>query len=331
MKLIDRNDPIATTHRVRPDDEMTPDLCASGARAGSGVHHLRSCYVHQTFKIQVMRPRQGAGNGSRCPVVYVTDGNVVFEMFKSISTLIQMSPNDAPPYILVGIGYPSEAPFAGNRLRVRDFSFPRYPRFTLPEPTFEGVMFPETGTKEIDGGEDFQLFIANELIPFIDNAYETLPDDRTYFGHSGGGVFGLFTLFRKPHLFKNYIISSPALSFHGEMPGGFYYENCDFAFDEAREFIANVKSMTGVNLYMSVGSEEEFEERLSQWRLTSSMLRMAAFLNNSNIPGLRVMTEVLPGETHMTVWPMAFIHGVQAIFGTRRVLNDRHGALAHGK
>ena len=33
------------------------------------------------------------------------------------------------------------------------------------------------------------------------------------------------------------------------------------------------------------------------------------------------MTEVIPGETHMTVWPVAFTHGVQAMLGTRRVVD----------
>ena len=44
---------------------------------------------------------------------------------------------------------------------------------------------------------------------------------------------------------------------------------------------------------------------------------MAALMKSARIAGLEFMTEEFPGETHMTVWPQAFIHGVQAVFGTR--------------
>ena len=44
---------------------------------------------------------------------------------------------------------------------------------------------------------------------------------------------------------------------------------------------------------------------------------MAALLEAARIPGLTLTTEVFPAETHMTVWPMAFIHGVRAVLGKR--------------
>lgn len=283
------------------------------------THTLRSKYVPQTFKIQVMRPARPRGQTSRYPVVYVTDGNVVFEMFKAIAYLLQLSDRDAPPFILVGIGYPSDLPMSGALLRMRDFSFPRFPKFSVPIPPWEGVIVPEDGTHEICGGEDFQQFIAHELIPLIDATYETLPGERTYFGHSGGGVFGLFTLLTRSTLFKNYIISSPALSYHGEAPGGRHYHEYDFALHEVQEFIHSGKSLDGIQLYLSAGAAEDFEPSLAPWRITSSVYRLAALLKSASIPGLELMTEIFPGETHMTAWPLAFIHGVQAILGTRRV------------
>jgi hypothetical protein len=72
--------------------------------------------------------------------------------------------------------------------------------------------------------------------------------------------------------------------------------------------------MQGINLYLSVGSEEEFEPGLQPWQITSSFYRMAQLLKSSAIAGLGLKTEVFHGETHMTVWPMAFIHGIQAVF-----------------
>jgi uncharacterized protein len=277
------------------------------------THLLSSAHVAQTFKIQVAQPARRRGEKTRFPVVYATDGNRVFEMFKGISEIIQISGYDAPRFILVTIGYPSVSPRAGAMLRVRDFTFPGYPRLNPVAPDVEGVLFAEAGTKSLFGAPDFQQFIANELIGFIDDRYDTIPGDRTYFGHSGGGGFGLYTLFTRCELFRNYIVSSPGLSFHGEA-AGIRYDNCEFLLQEAQRFIGTRPKLTDTTLYMSVGSEEEFEPDLAAWQLTSSFYRMSRLLATAAIPGLRLRTEVFERETHMTVWPMAFIHGVQAVF-----------------
>jgi hypothetical protein len=48
-------------------------------------------------------------------------------------------------------------------------------------------------------------------------------------------------------------------------------------------------------------------------------MRLASILKNAAIQGLELMVEAFPGEIHMTVYPIAFIHGVQAVFGLRRI------------
>lgn len=284
------------------------------------THLLRSKHVAQTYKIQVMQPGRKDGDTRRYPVVYITDGNFVFDMFKDLSYLLQLSARDAPPFILVGIGYPSDFTLAGVKLRARDFTFPPYPQWqSLQNIAWDGVLLAEPGSKDFYGGEDFRRFIGTELIPFIDERYATAPGDRTYFGHSGGGFFGLQTLFTQPDMFRNYIVSSPGVIYHGEAPGGAQFENNEFGLAMAREFMARHKSLNGVKLYMSAGAEEEFEPDIAAWRLTSSLTRLAKVLHDGTPAGLELMTEIIPGETHITVWPIAFTHGVQAMLGTRRV------------
>lgn len=279
------------------------------------THLIRSAHVQQIFRIQVMRPTMRKGETSRFPVVYATDGNWTFDALKGISYSMQLSGRDAPRFILVGIGYPSDCPEAGALLRGRDMMFPGYPKFSTTPPPLDGVLVADEGTKDLYGAEEFQRFIETELVQFIDDKYESIPTDRTYFGHSLGGGFGLYTLFTRPELFKNYIISSPGLFFHGETSAGIRYDNYDFVLGYARSFIESGRNVGGIKVYLSAGSEEEFESEYAQWRLTSSTRRMAETMNSAALPGLELFTEVFPGETHMTVWPMAFIHGVQAIFG----------------
>ncbi|MGO8973740.1 MAG: alpha/beta hydrolase [Steroidobacteraceae bacterium] len=271
----------------------------------------------QTYQIQVMRPMQRRGETRRFPVVYATDGNAVFDLFKGLSWLVQAYRQDAPAFILVAIGYPGDSPVTGEILRGRDLTFPGCPNwFDGFEMPWEGVAAPENNTNGFGGAEDFQRFIGEELIPYIDEHYETVPGDRTYFGHSVGGAFGLFTLFTQAQLFNNYILSSPALAYHGETAAGVHYDANDFMLERAREFTTSGRSLTGIRLYMSVGTEEELEPLIANWHFTSSFYRMTALLRMAAIPDLNLMTEVFAGETHATVWPMAFMHGIQAVFAT---------------
>jgi len=282
------------------------------------THLVSSRHVAQTFKIQVMQPVQQRGESSSFPVVYATDGNLTFDMLKGISHILQGTGTDAPRFILVGIGYPGESPMAGAILRGRDFCFEGYPRFLRQRPPLQDVAMPEEGTKQFYGGEDFQAFIADELIPMIDAKYRTTSGDRTYFGHSAGGGFGLYTLLRRPALFRNYIVSSPGLVFHGTSSAGIDYDRYDFALEETRRFIASGQPLDGRRLYLSVGTEEEFETALANWQLTSSCCRLAALLKAAALPGLELRSETFAGETHATVWPLAFMHGIQAVFGVGR-------------
>jgi hypothetical protein len=302
------------------------------------THLIPSKRVAQTFKIQVMRPCRRSDDTRRSPVVYAMDGNWVFDMFKSIAYLIQMSEMDAPPFMLVGVSYPSENPHAGYMLRMRDLTappFPEWPNYAeswqqqVFVPHLEGVLEPEKGTKAFFGADDFQGFLADELIPFIDDSYETIPGDRTYHGHSAGGFFGVYTLFTRSRLFKNYIISSPGLSCHGVSKWGERFDNYDFGLQMLRDFVVSGRSLEGVKVYLSAGADEEFEPVMSVWRITSTVERFAKALREA-MPDLDLMTEIIPGESHKTVWPIGFTHGVQAVFGTRRVSRSLYDQARRG-
>lgn len=273
------------------------------------THFIPSRYVAQTFKVQVMWPARRRGSSQRFPVVYATDGNWAFDMLKGISHILQTHERDAPPYILVGIAYPSDSPRGGVLLRARDLTFEGYPAFDPKPPSFEDVPVAPEGTPVTHGGAAFREFIEHELIPFIDKTYPTLAGERTYFGHSGGGGFGLFTLFTRPALFNRYIVSSANLARQGEPD--------DFLLAAARKFVAEDRPPEGTKLYLSVGEAEEHEPGIERWQLTSTFHQLAALLKAANLPGLELTTEVFAGETHMTVWPMAFIHGIQSVFGVR--------------
>jgi predicted alpha/beta superfamily hydrolase len=302
---------------ARPRPALVPKELGNEFFPPIDTHQVQSQHVAQVYKLQVMQPPRRRGENTRYPVVYVTDGNFAFDVIKGISYSLQIYEPNAPRFMVVGIGYPGDDnPMAGSVLRARDLTFPHYPQLAVKPRPIDGVLLPEQGSKDFHGGEEFQAFIEHELVPMIDDRYPTLPGERAYFGHSAGGGFGLFTLFTRPELFSSYVISSPGLVFHGDSSAGVCYDNYDFLLEYARIFIESRRALRGKKLYMSVGSEEEFEPNLAQWQLTSGFYRMAALLRSAAIPGLHLTTEVLQGETHSTVWPVSFSHGIRAaLFG----------------
>ena len=63
----------------------------------------------------------------------------------------------------------------------------------------------------LGGGDNFTLFIENELIPFIDDKYPTSPY-RTLIGGSLSGLMVINTLLNHPHIFNSYIAMDPSLA-----------------------------------------------------------------------------------------------------------------------
>jgi hypothetical protein len=60
------------------------------------------------------------------------------------------------------------------------------------------------------GADKFLAFIREELAPFMDKHYRTVPY-RIIFGHSYGGLFSIYSLVNNPGLFQAYIIISPSV------------------------------------------------------------------------------------------------------------------------
>lgn len=309
-------------HVTHHPESPISDPAALAAYPILETHLLRSEAIKQTFQIQVQRPCLKAGQAQRLPVVYATDANYFFDLLRNLSLCLHIG-GEAPPFLLVGIGYPSNSPFAGMTLRCRDLTFPPYPVFdpkVIPD-VGEGQLVPEDGSKHLFGGEDFRQFIKEDLIPFIDAHYATASEDRTYFGHSGGGYFGLFSLFTDSSLFKNYICSSPGLLMHGTLPGGFEHNHYDCGGPLVRDFLASGQSLDN-KLYMSVGEDEEIDGSMGSWKMVSGFCDMRKLLRSAKITGLNIMSEILPSESHYTAIPMAFTHGIQAVFGTRPIVHS---------
>lgn len=255
---------------------------------GTEVRLLHSANVDQEFKLFISFPSGYDGSEDRYPVIYVTDANWIFSSFLRLHRL------PIPPMIIVGIGYPTDDLAEIFRIRARDL---------LPTKNKEDEKFVKEEYKmaiESGGGRQFLSFIRDELSPFINDQYRTKPDDRTLFGWSYGGTFGLYTLFNQPDTFNRYILSAPDLGWDNEL--------C-FRYEE--QYAAN-QSDLAVKLFFGVGS---LDEGVIMDRNVSTLFRFHAILKSRNYEGLDMSLKIFEGETHSSAVVPTASWGLRAVFG----------------
>ncbi len=270
-------------------------------------HLIRSQAIAQTFRVKVLQPMSRSDRSERFPVLYTTDSDYFFGGLSNLANMMQ-GYGEIPRVILVGIGYADSG--AAPLLRLRDLlSRPVQELLaTLIKQTADSefVTVPED-VQHIASSTDaaeFLRFVHEELMPFIDAHYPTLPDDRSFFGYSAGGTFGLYTLFTRPDTFRRYVLGSPATSYDGH----------HFGIELAERFVRSGRSIDA-KVFMSVGELEELQSGTDRFDLVSGYYLLARFLQRSPVAGLDLTLRVFPGETHATAWTMSFSHGLKALFG----------------
>ena len=184
---------VAATFSVAPATAEPAKL------ANTETFSFASDIVGDEFYIKVAYPRDYATSGKRYPVLYVTDAET---NFGALQYVVQRLAKDKliPELIVVGIAYDTSYE-EFYRLRARDLrpSIPDDPDFDLGGRADEGK------------AEQFAEFLRRELFPKIDADYRTVVGDRAYYGHSYGGLFGVWNLMYETDLFNRYVILSPSL------------------------------------------------------------------------------------------------------------------------
>ena len=126
-----------------------------------------------------------------------------------------------------------------DSLRIRDYTFPM---------AHASDSFSTSG-----GGEKFYQFLKTELIQHIDTTYKTDKADRTLMGHSFGGYFALYALFRDSQsyfTFSNFLAASPSIS---------YYDS--YIVKQLRNASDQIRYNKRPNLYLTVGELEIDKDR----------------------------------------------------------------------
>lgn len=237
----------------------------------------------RVYQITVSLPKH-ARHLSDVPVLYVLDGDAYFTMFREMIQL-QSRRSDKTgikDMAIVGIGYGADRSFHSNR--VYDFTPPSH-SLSLPIKP-DGSPWPDSG-----GADKFLAFIEEELKPELEACFSFNKHQQMIFGHSLGGLFTLYTLFRKPTAFQRYFACSPSIWWNEKM----IVEHVTQLMFEREDVRQNIK------LFMAAGTEEKPF-------LLNDAKEMRNLLTDAGMETLFVEGQ---GENHASIVPSIFSTGMR--------------------
>jgi predicted alpha/beta superfamily hydrolase len=249
---------------------------------------IQSSIVNDSYLIDLMLPDDYEQNPEqRYRTVYVLDANWHMEDAVRITrSLINRS--KVEPVIIVGISavQAAQSDYTGKCfIRCRDLT-----------PTVS-KRYPGSG-----GAPRFAVFIAKELIPYIDKHFRTIPESesRCLVGHSFGGLFTLYMLFHHNEVIQKYMVFSPTLFWDSGIVKKYEME---YAQNNSR-----LESM----LYMTFGGREFRNRRLFR--------KMIKVLLERHYTGLRVISETISGANHYQVWSPSYENGLKWVWPNNRMI-----------
>ena len=230
--------------------------------------------IGRDYHIYVMLPEGYDDNpGQDYPTVYLLDGGSLYPMLVGYYRYLVLG-EELPAMIIVGISYGSDRFVEGN-FRASDLTAPS------DERDYWG------------GAGNFQAFLENELMPWIESRYRSRSDRRIVFGHSIAGQFILYTAQTRPTLFWGHIASNPAL--HRNLP---FFLEAHWPDDDV-----------GGASYLYVGSASGdapvFREPALEW--------MKVWKSRDDVPW-KLKATSLDGHSHMSLPPAAFRDGLRWMF-----------------
>ena len=229
------------------------------------------------YHLSVALPESYSTSAQAYPVIYVLDADLLFGMAAGLTPIARWFAG-APEAIIVGISYGIASLDQWAQLRERDFKIPEV-RDAPPD----------------SAANLFLAALTQEMIPFIDANYRTLPSDRCLYGYSSSGFFVLYALFHQPDAFQRYISGS-----------GDLYIAYPYVIQHAAQLAAR-NGATALQLYLSAGELEEDQFPYFQ--------QLIAFFEQGNYPGLTLTSEIYAGEGHGSAGiALTYLHGLRRVY-----------------
>jgi predicted alpha/beta superfamily hydrolase len=232
---------------------------------------LHSKILNESRSLLISKPAGYDSSSDRYPVLYLLDGETHFQYTSAMVNFL--ADDDRMPETLV-VGIDGE----DTKHRTHDLTPPS-------SDETDNRFSPGNG-----GAEAFLSFIADELVPFIERSYRTRPY-RLLVGHSFGGLFGIYCLGKKPHLFNGYIAADPTLDWNKQAVA-----------NEAESFLSTTNHLQA-DFYLTVTGDAAGTEP-----------GIVAALRKKSPFGFRWHYEQMKDEDHMSIPLPSIYRGLEVIF-----------------
>jgi uncharacterized protein len=240
-----------------------------------------STYVKDSFDIYISLPDGYDTSTVSYPAIYYMDANLKSgkEFRKMVYKARQKG--KALNAISIGIGH-----FENYReLRRRDLITP------FVKTNGDSLISNE---ENFGHCEEFYQFLQYELIPFVEKEYRC-DSCRSWVGHSLGGLFAFYCLFKEQHLFRNYVALSPAL-----------WINYGNIYDFEKKYYKQ-STRLDANVYLCAGSWERLN------KIREGARQMKSYMNARQYKGLNLVYKEFEGESHNSEVPIALAEILPAL------------------
>ena len=242
--LLVQNDTIVS-HQI----EHWEDMVSGNHTVQGNVYHLDSNFpmesLSRTRRIWVYLPPNYEYSTNHYPVFYMHDGQNLFDAIYSfvgewgIDESMQSLFQQGFPAIIVGIDN-------GGMDRIAEYTPWRNSQYGGGD------------------GEAYLSFLVNELKPFIDSYFRTLPgrESTGLFGSSLGGYISFYGIMEYPEIFSMAGVFSPSFWFS----------------DSLWNYMESIEKTANVRIYMLGGENESAT-------MVPNLEKMAEYLENSGFSG----------------------------------------------
>ena len=260
---------------------------------GTEVHEFRSA-SGTLFDLYVALPQGYVADGSTdYPVLYSLDAGTAFAGLVQMYRLMSMGDDELaplPPMILVGIDRARASGVQTGITRFFDMTPTADVGFSEGLSSYFGTAVPTGGASE------FLRVLKDEVIPWVESSYSA-GSARGIAGHSLGGLFATYALFTSPDTFSHYLLGSPS----------FWWDD-GVILDLEEAYFAEHDDLEA-EVFVSVGSLEE--------AMVPDMLSFTETLEARAYRGLRLETQVLDGESHLSSAFLSVSRGLGSLFRPR--------------
>jgi predicted alpha/beta superfamily hydrolase len=256
----------------------------------------------RTYQISVALPDGYRKEHPAYPVLYAADANSEFGILVETARILSFS-KEIPDLVIIGIGYPNpgQGLKASNAERTLDLT-PTVDSAWVKEST-KGSLAQGIPPADASGGAaEFLSFIRGQLVPSIEQSYNVSHQDRAWFGHSFGGLFGIYALFHNQGLFRRFVIGSPSL---------WWNQRAIFSAEES--FAASGQPLPA-RVFFSVGL---LEQRMApQMPMVTDLRAFLDRVERRNYRGLELQAHFFDDETHGSVIPATISKGLRFVYST---------------